>query len=297
MPPAPVDSQMGVARSLKALRARVDAWRSAGHSVGFAPTMGALHDGHLSLVRLSNALADRTIVSIFVNPKQFAPHEDFAAYPRQEGSDLDLLQKAGCHLAYLPAPEEMYPPGHQTSVAVGEVSQGLCGASRPHFFGGVATVVCKLLNQVRPSIAVFGEKDYQQLLVIRRMVRDLNMGIDIVGAPIMRESDGLAMSSRNAYLTAEERVVAGALNAIIARAAAAIGAGADVSPTLAEAADALVAAGFDRVDYLEARGAEHLEPLGPGPTDKAGRVLAAVILGRTRLIDNWPFGETTAPNG
>jgi len=288
MPAAAVDSQMGVARTVKALRARVDGWRSAGLTIGLVPTMGALHEGHLSLIRRSNALAQRTIASIFVNPAQFAPMEDFSAYPRQEAVDLDLLQKAGCHLAFVPTAEEMYPEGFQTSVNVGAVAQGLCGASRPHFFGGVATVVAKLLNQARPDIAVFGEKDYQQLLVIRRMAKDLNLNVDIVGAPIMREADGLAMSSRNAYLTPEGRAVAGRLNGVIADMARKLGQGAAVDLVVAEGRAAIEAAGFDRLDYLEVRSSDLLEPMGPGPVTKPSRVFVAAIVGRTRLIDNWP---------
>ncbi len=288
MPAAAVDSQIGVVRTVKALRARISAWRARGHSVGLVPTMGALHDGHISLVRRSNTLAGRTVASIFVNPAQFAPHEDFASYPRQEGHDLDLLRKAGCRLAFIPSPGEMYPEGFQTSITVPEIAQGLCGASRPHFFGGVATVVCKLLNQTRPDIAVFGEKDYQQLLVIRRMVKDLNMAVEIVGAPIVREADGLAMSSRNAYLTAGERLVAGRLNKILADMAKRLEAGADTEESLRFGRDALSGAGFATIDYLEVRSADQLVPAGPGALKSAARIFAAVILGKTRLIDNWP---------
>ncbi len=288
MPAAAVDSQMGVARTIKALKARVEGWRSAGLTVGLVPTMGALHEGHLSLIRRSHGLAERTIASIFVNPAQFAPTEDFGAYPRQEAVDLEMLQKAGCHLAFLPSAEEMYPEGFQTSVAVGAVAQGLCGASRPHFFGGVATVVAKLLNQARPDIAVFGEKDYQQLLVIRRMVKDLNMSVDIIGAPILREADGLAMSSRNAYLTAEGRAVAGRLNGVISDMAGKLSNGAAVAATLDHGRSAIEGAGFDRLDYLEVRSADLLEPMGPGPVTKPSRVFVAAIVGKTRLIDNWP---------
>jgi len=288
MPAPAVDSQMGVARTIKALKARVDGWRSAGLSVGLVPTMGALHEGHLSLVRQANQHAQRTVASIFVNPAQFAPTEDFGAYPRQESVDLEMLQKAGCHLAFVPAPEEMYPDGFQTAVAVSGLSQGLCGASRPHFFGGVATVVAKLFNQVRPDIAVFGEKDYQQLLVIRRMVKDLNMGVDIIGAPILREADGLAMSSRNAYLSSDGRQVAGRLNGIIAGMADRLAGGAAVNAVVADGRAAIEGAGFDRLDYLEVRSADLLEPMGPGPLEKPSRVFVAALVGRTRLIDNWP---------
>lgn len=288
MPSAAVDSQIGVVRTVKALRARIDAWRSAGLSVGLVPTMGALHEGHLSLVRRSNSLAERTVASIFVNPAQFAPHEDFNSYPRQEAGDLALLQQAGCRLAFIPTRDEMYPEGFQTSISVSSLAQGLCGASRPQFFGGVATVVCKLLNQARPDIAVFGEKDYQQLLVIRRMVRDLNMSVEIIGAPIIREADGLAMSSRNAYLTADERKVAGSLNKIIAEIAARLERGEDVDAALRFGRAQITESGFDRIDYLEVRSADMLKPQGPGPIDRASRVFVAAILGRTRLIDNWP---------
>lgn len=289
MPSAAVDSQIGVVRTVKALRARVDAWKSAGQSVGLVPTMGALHEGHLSLVRRSIGLGAKTVASIFVNPAQFAPHEDFGSYPRQEARDLELLQKAGCSLAYIPAREEMYPDGFQTSVSVSGISQGLCGGSRPHFFGGVATVVCKLLNQARPDFAVFGEKDYQQLLVIRRMVKDLNMPVDIIGGEIVREADGLAMSSRNAYLTASERTIAASLNKIIAEMAARLEKGEAVDATLTLGREKFAAAGFTAIDYLEVRNAATLEPLGPGAVETPSRVFAAAILGKTRLIDNWPI--------
>ena len=290
MSPLSADSQLGVARTVKALRARVDAWRSSGQSVGFVPTMGALHDGHLSLVRMAARLSDRTVASIFVNPTQFAPHEDFSSYPRNEAQDLEKLQIAGCHLAYTPPPEQMYPPGFQTSIKVEAVSQGLCGESRPHFFGGVATVVCKLLNQVRPTVAVFGEKDFQQLLVIKRMVRDLDMPVEIVGAPIVREADGLAMSSRNAYLSTDERAIAGKLNKIISSMAGRLSEGTDASDVLNDGRMALESAGVSRVDYLEIRSETDLTPVLYGPIDPAipARVFIAAIVGKTRLIDNWP---------
>ncbi|MGE0407767.1 MAG: pantoate--beta-alanine ligase [Amphiplicatus sp.] len=282
---------MGVVTTVRALRARLDAWRAARLSIGFAPTMGALHDGHLSLVKQARSLADRTIVSIFVNPKQFAAHEDLASYPRDEARDLELLRAAGCHLAYCPAPEEMYPEGFQTAVTVEKLSAGLCGVSRPHFFGGVATVVLKLLNQCAPDVAVFGEKDFQQLRVIQQMARDLDLKTKIVGAPILREADGLALSSRNAYLAPEERRVAGRLNGVIADVAAALAKGAPVAAALEEGRAALGAAGFNSIDYLEIRSEAELSPLGPGPVGKTpARVFVAVTLGRTRLIDNWKIG-------
>jgi pantoate--beta-alanine ligase len=281
-----------VARSIKALRDAVDAWKANGQRVAFVPTMGALHRGHLSLVEYGNAAADRTVASIFVNPKQFAAHEDLSSYPRTEARDLELLATAGCDLAYVPEPAEMYPPGFQTSVSVAELSQGLCGTTRPHFFGGVATVVCKLLNQCRPDVAIFGEKDYQQLLVIRRMARDLDIDVEIAGAPIVREEDGLAMSSRNAYLAKDERAIAAKLNAVISTAAKRLAAGERVLSVLADGKAAIAAAGFSSIDYLEARSALDLTLLGPGPLDgkTPARVFVAVMIGRTRLIDNWPVG-------
>ena len=289
MPAAAVDSQMMVVRTVREVREKVAKWRAEGLSVGLVPTMGALHDGHLSLIRRSNDLADRTISSIFVNPSQFAPHEDFGSYPRQEANDLALLKKEGCDLVFAPAADEMYPKGFQTSVAVAAISQGLCGDSRPHFFGGVATVVCKLLNQVRPDIAVFGEKDYQQLLVIRRMARDLDMPVDIIGAPIVREADGLAMSSRNAYLSVDERTIAGALNKVLEKMAERLSRGDAVSETIHFGRTALGDAGFTSIDYLEVRNANSLERAESGALTASSRIFAAVNLGKTRLIDNWPI--------
>lgn len=285
---SPSASPLGIARSIRALRARVDGWREAGEKVALIPTMGALHAGHASLVRVGARHADRTVVSIFVNPKQFAAHEDLATYPRQEAADLDLLQTVGCSLVYCPTPEEMYPRGFETAVAVGGVSAQLEGAARPHFFGGVATVVLKLLNQCRPDVAVFGEKDFQQLLVIRRLVRDLDLPVDIVGAPTLREADGLAMSSRNAYLDDAERAVAGRLNGIMNDTAEAIVGGADVAGALSDARRKIGEAGFQRTDYFELRDAETLEatPSGALQPGAAARLLAAVMIGRTRLIDN-----------
>lgn len=290
MAPTGPDSQFGVARSIRALRARVDGWRSAGKTVGFVPTMGALHKGHLALVRQAGLLADCVVASIFVNPKQFAAHEDLATYPRGEAADLDLLSAAGCHLAYCPTAEEIYPIGFQTAVSLGAVAEGLESAARPHFFGGVATVVLKLLNQVRPSIAVFGEKDFQQLLVVRRMVRDLDLGVEIIGGETVREADGLAMSSRNAYLSPDDRRIAGRLNVVLAELAAKLEAGASISASMQEGRTLLGAAGFAEVDYLVTRSAVDLSDLSEGPIapGATARILAAVALGRTRLIDNWP---------
>ncbi len=276
-----------VARTVKDLRWQVFAWRAEGLRVGLVPTMGALHEGHLSLVRLALESADRVVVSLFVNPAQFAPTEDFASYPRGEDRDREMLAEAGCHLLYAPDATEIYPPGFSTTVTVGGVSAPLEGERRPQFFGGVATVVTKLFNQVAPDVAVFGEKDYQQLQVIRRLVRDLDLPVQIIGAPTRRAEDGLALSSRNAYLSADERVVAGKLNVIMAQMARSVAAGGAVITAEAMAADALRAAGFDSIDYIEVRHAEDLSTLGPGPIgDSPARVLAAVKIGKTRLIDN-----------
>ena len=275
-----------VVRTLTDLRARVRAWRAEGQAIGLVPTMGALHQGHLSLVRRAKADAGRVLASLFVNPTQFAPGEDFERYPRDEAADAALLASAGCDLLYAPGLGEIYPPGFSTTVSVAGVSEPLDGAARPTHFAGVATVVAKLLIQVAPDIAVFGEKDYQQLQVIRRLVRDLDLPVRIIGAPTMRDADGLALSSRNAYLTERERPIAGRLNAILAEAAAALAAGADVAPTEAKAVQALLEAGFDKVDYVEARTADDLRRLGPGPIDAPARLLTAARLGKTRLIDN-----------
>lgn len=250
------------------------------------PTMGALHEGHLSLVRLAKQRADRVVASIFVNPTQFAPHEDFDAYPRAEERDAGLLASAGCDLLYAPTASEMYPAGFSTSVSVASVSKPLDGAARPHHFGGVATVVTKLLTQCAPDIAIFGEKDYQQLLVIKRLARDLDLPVEILGGPTARDHDGLALSSRNAYLSADERRIAGALPVALKGAAEALAAGETVAEAENRAIAQLHAAGFDKVDYVEVRDGENLSRLGPGPAGPGARVFVAAWLGKTRLIDN-----------
>lgn len=275
-----------IVRTVADLRVQVGAWKAAGLHVGLVPTMGALHDGHLSLVRLAGTRAERVVASVFVNPTQFAPHEDFDAYPRDEARDAALLAEAGCSLLFAPAVAEMYPPGASTSVSVAGVSEPLDGAARPGHFTGVATVVTKLLLQAGPHVAVFGEKDYQQLQVIRRLVRDLDIPVEILGGAIVRAEDGLALSSRNAYLTPAERAVAPGLSRALANAVARLHAGAPVADVEAEAVAALLAAGFARIDYVEVRRAEDLARLGPGPVEGPARVLAAAVLGRTRLIDN-----------
>ncbi len=279
-------TELPVARTVAELRAQVADWRRRGARIGLVPTMGALHDGHLSLVTRARQDADRIVASVFVNPTQFGAGEDFESYPRDEERDRDLLASAGCDLLYAPDVAEIYPEGFATTVSVAGVSGPLEGAARPHHFAGVATVVAKLLIQGAPDVAVFGEKDYQQLLVIRQMVRDLDLPVQVIGAPTVRAEDGLARSSRNAYLSTEQRAIASRLNVILVQAAKALAAGANVMSTEALASQALLDAGFDVVDYLEARGADDLRRLGPGPVDVPARVLVAARLGRTRLIDN-----------
>jgi pantoate--beta-alanine ligase len=276
-----------IVRTVEALRRRVAEWRRRGERVALVPTMGALHEGHLALVRAAQDAAPRTIVSIFVNPTQFGPNEDFAAYPRGEAADIAKLREVGADLVFVPSVGEMYPPGFSTTVAVAGVTEGLCGPYRPGHFAGVATIVLKLLLQALPEIALFGEKDYQQLQVIRRLVRDLDVPVGIAGVPTVREADGLALSSRNVYLSPAERRVAPTLarvlRTIAGRLAAEPGA---ASRELAEGRRALEAAGFAPIDYLELRDAETLQPVER--VERPARVLAAAWLGRTRLIDNMP---------
>ena len=261
--------------------------------VALVPTMGALHPGHLSLVEIARTRADVVVASLFVNPTQFSPDEDFLSYPRDEAGDLAMLAAAGCDLVYAPNVETMFPAGFSTKVSVSGVSAPLEGAFRPHHFAGVATVVVKLLIQTWPHVAVFGEKDYQQLQVIRRLALDLDLPAEIVGAPIVRDADGLALSSRNAYLTPAERTVAPALHQALCAAAEELAKGAPVAGAEARGRSRIERAGFDRVDYFEARGPYQLERLGPGPIAAPARILAAARIGRTRLIDN--VAVTTLP--
>jgi pantoate--beta-alanine ligase len=273
-----------IVRTVADLRARITAWRMAGETVAMVPTMGALHQGHLSLVEEGFRRANHVVVSIFVNPTQFAPHEDFQTYPRTEGTDVDKLTGLGTDLVFAPNALEMYPLGAVTRVEIAGPALGLETDFRPHFFGGVATVVAKLLIACAPDIAIFGEKDYQQLAVVRQMVRDLMLPVEIVGGATVREADGLAMSSRNAYLTPEERAVAPRLYAEMQKVAAAVRAGGDAATAVAEAQAALLAAGFRQVDYLAVRNAVTLA--APSEPGEPLRLLAALWLGRTRLIDN-----------
>jgi pantoate--beta-alanine ligase len=275
-------------RTVAELRAAVAGWRLRGASVALVPTMGFLHEGHLSLVRLAHVHASRVVASLFVNPTQFAPSEDFAAYPRDEARDAELLGSAGCDLLYAPTVDQIYPPGFSTTVAVGAVAEPMEGAARPAHFAGVATVVAKLLAQSAPDVAVFGEKDYQQLLVIRRLARDLDLPVEIIGAPTVREPDGLALSSRNVYLSAAERGVAPRLNAALRSAAEALGAGAAVEAVERDAVGELADAGFGPIDYFDVRDPDDLARCGPGPLEAPARLFAAARLGRARLIDNWP---------
>lgn len=275
---------MQTVRQIDDLRQALDAFRSEGARLAFVPTMGALHDGHMALVEAAKRAGTRVIVSIFVNPIQFGPNEDLAKYPRREQADSRMLANAGVDLLWMPTPETMYPDGFATSVRVAGVSEPLDGAHRPGHFDGVATVVSKLFHQVRPDVALFGEKDWQQLQVIRRMVADLDMGIEIQGVPTQREDDGLALSSRNAYLMPEDRARAVALPRALGAAAKAIGDGGDRQAALAQAQESLAAAGFE-VDYVALVDAESLAaPVEGQPM----RLLAAARIGGTRLIDNIP---------
>ena len=273
-----------VVRTLVALDRSLARLRKSG-TIALVPTMGALHSGHLSLVRLARRRAKRVVVSIFVNPTQFAPHEDFGSYPRTFARDVAALAPAGVDLVWAPSPALMYPAGFATRVIPeGAATAGLEDRFRPHFFAGVATVVTKLFTQCRPDVAVFGEKDFQQLKVVTRLARDLDLRVKVVGAPTMRERDGLALSSRNLYLSPQERATAPTLHQVLSACAAKIAAGASVAGVMYEGGEAIERAGFV-IDYLEARNAETLAPIA---STKEGpiRLLVAARLGKTRLIDN-----------
>ena len=288
-------------RTADDLRRTVDAWRSAGERIGFVPTMGALHEGHLSLVRLARGkagLAAKVVASVFVNPTQFGPSEDFNRYPRQPEQDAGMLAEAGCDLLFLPDVETIYPPGNATFVEPSGAAEGLEGAFRPGHFRGVATVVCGLFNLVRADLAVFGEKDAQQLAVIRQMVRDLHIPVEIVPGPTVREADGLALSSRNAYLSPEERRAATVLHRALRAAAAAISQGERRGDAVRERMrDVLNTEPLARVDYAEVVDAESFQPAGA----LSGRLVLplAVRVGGTRLIDNirLAVGDAQPPEG
>ena len=278
-------------RDPRAMRAKSEDLRRDGRRIAVVPTMGALHDGHLALLRAARGKADVVILTIFVNPTQFGPHEDLAKYPRDEAGDLARARTCGIDLAFCPDAAAMYPPGSQTFVEVRELQKPLCGASRPGHFAGVATVVSKLFHLTQPHVAVFGEKDYQQLAIIRRMVRDLDFAIEIAGVPIVREPDGLALSSRNAYLSSEQRRAARSLSAGLAAAETAFAAGERSAAALVAAASALITAEPQaRIDYVELRDAEDLTPV-ERVARPAVRALA-VFVGTTRLIDNRVLGRT-----
>ena len=274
---------MEVIRDREALAATLGTLRAEGARVAFVPTMGALHAGHIALIEAAKRPGTKVVASIFVNPRQFGAGEDLGRYPRREASDLRMLTEAGCDAVWMPSVETMYPEGHATTIHVAGVSEGFDGEARPGHFDGVATVVAKLFNQVRPDAAYFGEKDFQQLAVIRRMVADLDFPIDIVGVPTQRDDDGLALSSRNIYLDEEQRTKAVALPRALGVAARAIGRGEEVATVLADARATLTAAGFE-VDYVALADAETLAP--DPAADRPRRLLAAARMGSTRLIDN-----------
>ena len=277
---------MQVSRSIAGVRRLVAAWRAAGERITFVPTMGNLHAGHISLIELAAQHGDRFVASLFVNPMQFGPNEDFNHYPRTPGRDQTMLEAAGCDLMFMPEVAEIYPNGHEfaTRVEVPTLSDLLCGEFRPGHFQGVATIVAKLLNIVMPDVAVFGQKDFQQLTVIRHMAADLCMPVEIIGAPTVREPDGLAMSSRNQYLTDEERQRAPAIYRAMQEAANALRDGQrDLRALEARGLDALVSTGF-KVEYFAIRRCNDL--LNPGPADRELVVLVAARIGKARLIDN-----------
>jgi pantoate--beta-alanine ligase len=281
--------RLDVARTVADLRSHIGRWRGADERIGLVPTMGALHDGHLALVRAAQAKCDRVVASIFVNPKQFAPGEDLGSYPRREAADFEMLQAAGVDLLFIPAASEMYPAGFATVIRVTGLTESLCGAHRSGHFDGVATVVSKLLIQSLPDAAFFGEKDYQQLMVVRRLARDLDLPLQIEGVPTVREPDGLALSSRNAYLSPDERRLAPTLIRVLRSiAAAAVRQPDAAAPEVARGIAELELAGF-AVEYLEIREADTLAPVSSEITGPS-RILVAARLGRTRLIDNLPLG-------
>src|SRR5690349_13920554 len=278
--------KIDVVRSVAALRAATQPHRREGQRIGLVPTMGALHQGHLELVKAARRHADFVVATIFVNPLQFNQNEDLDAYPRDESTDLNLLAATGADLVFAPNVSEMYPKNFSTEVKVGELTRYLDGPARPGHFEGVATVVTKLFNQTQPDIACFGEKDFQQLQVIRRLTRDLDLPIEIIPVPTVRDEDGLAMSSRNRYLTEKQRIAAAMLPAALKDAVKALQGGVAAAPILEKTRAALRAAGFNPIDYVELCDSETLQPLAAAR--EGSRLFAAAHLGQTRLIDNWP---------
>jgi len=279
-----------IIRDLDVLEEALAALRADGRTIAFVPTMGALHAGHMALVAEARARATHVVASIFVNPTQFGANEDLGSYPRREAADAALLEGEGCAILWAPDAATMYPDGLAATVRAGALARDLDGAARPGHFDGVATVVARLFDQVRPDVALFGEKDYQQLAVIRQLVRELGLAVEIVGVPTQRDADGLALSSRNAYLTDEERLAARTLPRALGDAARAIEAGGDVAEALDRARARLAEAGFGPIDYVELRDAETLAPLTV--LDRPARLLAAARIGRTRLIDNLPVNPS-----
>jgi pantoate--beta-alanine ligase len=275
---------MKTAQTLEKLRSCTKSIRQSGGNLALVPTMGALHDGHMTLIEEAKRRADHVAVSIFVNARQFGPKEDFAAYPRPIDADSAKLKRAGVDILWLPDTAAMYPEGYATTVSVAKLGDGLCGAHRPGHFDGVSTVVAKLFNQVRPDIAIFGEKDWQQLAIIRRMAVDLDMNVNVIGMPTQREDDGLARSSRNAYLSPEDRQAAVALPRALGGAAKAISGGELVTAALSNSINILEKAGFHTVDYFSLVDPLSLEPMAQ--LDRPARLLAAARIGKTRLIDN-----------
>ena len=282
---------MEVVRTIAELRQHTSRWRIAGQTIGLIPTMGALHNGHLSLIKLAQGKCDRVIATIFVNPRQFLPNEDFDEYPRNEESDIQKLIEMGVDLLFAPKAPEMYQPDASTTVVISKLTDCLCATSRPGFFDGVGTVVTKLLIQALPDLAIFGEKDYQQLLVIKRLTRDLDIPVEIIGAPTIREADGLAVSSRNVYLSQTNRETASKVFEILKKTATAIALRNDVLAACKEARKELILAGLSEIDYFEARHSETLELIQN--FENNGRLFAAVWLGSTRLLDNLEIKEYT----
>ena len=280
---------MEVVRTIAELRRHTSRWRIAGQKIGLIPTMGALHNGHLSLIKLAQEKCDRVIATIFVNPRQFLPNEDFEEYPRNEESDIEKLIAIGVDLLFAPKASEMYQPDASTTVVISKLTDCLCATSRPGFFDGVGTIVTKLLIQALPDIAIFGEKDYQQLLIIKRLTRDLDIPAEIIGAPTIREADGLAVSSRNVFLSQTNREIASNISKILKKTATTIAQGNDVPVACVEARSELILAGFSEIDYFEARHSETLELIQN--FENNGRLFVAVWLESTRLIDNLEIKE------